>query len=188
MFPAFHEDEGELPHHRDGGWGRDRDGEVNGDFDEDDDDFDEGQPGAAPGRPPLTVEASAPMNGPQLLEGLMQIGSTTPSSPVDGSSPSPLVLSAFPVRSYANSSERELIHVNRKAEKALFALCLMYAKAATEPAPFGLRDSETLRRKQHALRLLLHVLHHVKMYFRQHISSAAVASTDLSLADGRVGD
>ena len=37
---------------------------------------------------------------------------------------------------------------------------------------FGLRDSETLRRKQHALRLLLNVLHHSHYYFRSHLSSS----------------
>ena len=94
--------------------------------------------------------------------------SSTPTSPV-----STLFLSqppefTFPARNGSADAEPS----PRQPELHLFALVLTYCKAATEHAPFGLRDSETLRRKQHALRLLLNVLHHSHYYFRFHLSSS----------------
>ena len=168
MFPAFHEDDEThtpTPLRR---RGDDHDGDG---LSDDDDDVDEAQPGAAPERLPLTVVPSAAQSGPQLLR--MMLSNSTPETPIEGGGASPqLSTTTFLTRSYSHVAERDLIHSNRKSEKALFALCLMYAKAATEPAPLGVRDSETLRRKQHALRLLLHVLHHSRLYFRQHVSSS----------------
>ena len=95
--------------------------------------------------------------------------SSTPSSPVSTASPHHPPVFAFPALNAA-TAESELSP--RRAEMHLFALVLTYCKAATEHAQFGLRDSETLRRKQHALRLLLNVLHHSHYYFRTHLSSS----------------
>ena len=174
MFPSFHEEEPHTPTPQRSAQG-DEPGQLSGNDDIDDDEaaeaFDRGDAGVAQQRAPLMVEEPNRPQSPPLetLETL----STTPTFDAIAT-PTPLV--PFASFSYAPDAatveEREQHQVSRKAEKALFVLCLMWAKAATEPAPFGLIDSETLRRKQHALRLLLNVFHHSRLYFRQFASSS----------------
>ena len=127
------------------------------------------EPGASP--PPAPIVAINPMASP------LEHVAPYPLSATSMVTPSPLMTTAsdfsYPsVQVEQAKAEQHRVQGERKAEKALFALVLMYSKAATEPAPFGLRDSETLRRKQQALRLLLNVVHHSRSYFRLHLSSS----------------
>ena len=187
LYPEFHEEEALTPT------------PVQEEDDEDEDDHDEetkqapvddeAEPGSSPlDRPPyvtpsISVAAAEERDGPVALQSHYNAAgngttssnsfnpasaaSSSPSSPT--SSPYDVSVFAFPVPA---SLSVDVETSARKAELHLFALVLTYCKAATEHAQFGLRDSETLRRKQHSLRLLLNVLHHSRYYFRSHLSSS----------------
>lgn len=64
------------------------------------------------------------------------------------------------------------LHAPRKHERLLLALACSWSKAACEPAPFGRKDSETFRRKQHALEMLFQLLESSYIYFRTYLAAS----------------
>ena len=153
---------------------------------------DDAEPGSSPLDAPMYIAPSISVAAAEERDGPVALSTQTNHQTGNGSQPnvSPSTFNVFatsspssPVSSFYHTpafafpgphvaATVDVEPSPRAAELHLFAMVLTYCKAATEQAQFGLRDSETLRRKQHALRLLLNVLHHSRFYFRSHLSAS----------------